>query len=389
MYLCLVARAAFAAAPDAKPAAGDGKQTALKMLAELHLLEPIWRSEIAYRESAIFVQDAADQPATAKLLFTPDKILEVRLANGSQKLEPDRDFTIDGENRRLIATAETRAPSLKAAELFPAKGSSPLSIAHKTGDPDTYVLFENGHWFHDRQVEVTCIHRRDVWQAAAPKLAEKQLPKTLARLRARRPLSIAVSGDSISEGYNASGFSGAPPGMPPYPDLVAAQLEQTFGSPVTLRNRAVGGWSVDQGAADLDKLLAENPDLIIIAYGMNDVGRRDPERFKTQIAAMLRRIEAAGSNIEVILVAPMIGNSQWRHTPQEMFPKYRDALASFVKPGVAMVDLTSIWSEMLNRKREVDLTGNGVNHPSDFGHRVYAQAILALLVARAAPEKTE
>jgi lysophospholipase L1-like esterase len=87
-------------------------------------------------------------------------------------------------------------------------------------------------------------------------------------------------------------------------------LEQTFGSTVTLRNRAVGGWSVDQGAADLDKLLAEKPELIIIAYGMNDVGRRDPERFKTQIAGMLRRIETAGANIEVILVAPMIGNTQ-------------------------------------------------------------------------------
>lgn len=385
VYFGMVGQAAFAAAPEENPAARNGKQAALKMLPELHLLKPIWQSPIVYRESTLFVQDATDQPATAKLLFTPDEILEVRLANGSQTLEPNRDFSVDGEKRWLIATAETRAPSLKAAELFPAKGASPLSIAHKTGDPNTYVLFENGHWFHDRQVEVTYLHRRGVWQAAS-KLAEKQLPKTLARLRARQPLTIAISGDSISQGYNASGFSGAPPGMPPYPDLVAAQLEQTFGSPVTLRNRAVGGWSVDQGAADLDKLLAENPDLIIIAYGMNDVSRRDPERFKTQIAGILRRIEAVGSNVEVIMVAPMIGNTQWHHTPPEMFPQYRDALASFVKPGVALADLTSIWSELLKHKREVDLTGNGVNHPSDFGHRVYAQAILALFVA---PAKTE
>jgi hypothetical protein len=28
----------------------------------------------------------------------------------------------------------------------------------------------------------------------------------------------------------------------------------------------------------------------------------------------------------------------------------------------------------------VDVTGNGVNHPNDYGHRLYAQAILALLV---------
>ena len=35
---------------------------------------------------------------------------------------------------------------------------------------------------------------------------------------------------------------------------------------------------------------------------------------------------------------------------------------------------------LLKRKRFYDLTGNGVNHPNDFGHCVYAQSLLALLV---------
>jgi hypothetical protein len=69
-----------------------------------------------------------------------------------------------------------------------------------------------------------------------------------------------------------------------------------------------------------------------------------------------------------------------------MFPLYREALASLTGPGVALADVTSLWQEMLRRKREVDLTGNGVNHPNDFGHRVYAQAILALLVEPGASE---
>ena len=48
--------------------------------------------------------------------------------------------------------------------------------------------------------------------------------------------------------------------------------------------------------------------------------------------------------------------------------------------GIAVCDLTSLWNEMLRRNRDSDLSGNGVNHPSDFGHRVYAPAILTLLV---------
>ena len=34
---------------------------------------------------------------------------------------------------------------------------------------------------------------------------------------------------------------------------------------------------------------------------------------------------------------------------------------------------------MLKNKHDLDLTGNGLNHPNDFGHRLYAQAILAAL----------
>ena len=50
-----------------------------------------------------------------------------------------------------------------------------------------------------------------------------------------------------------------------------------------------------------------------------------------------------------------------------------------------MADLTSIWTEFLHRKKDWDQSGNGVNHPNDFGHRVYAQAIAALLVASKQP----
>ena len=35
--------------------------------------------------------------------------------------------------------------------------------------------------------------------------------------------------------------------------------------------------------------------------------------------------------------------------------------------------------DVINNKHDLDLTGNGLNHPNDFGHRLYAQTILALL----------
>jgi len=37
---------------------------------------------------------------------------------------------------------------------------------------------------------------------------------------------------------------------------------------------------------------------------------------------------------------------------------------------------------VMKRKRPYDLTGNGINHPNDFGHSLYSQAILSLLVEK-------
>jgi hypothetical protein len=59
-----------------------------------------------------------------------------------------------------------------------------------------------------------------------------------------------------------------------------------------------------------------------------------------------------------------------------MFFAYRDALRGVVQDGESLVDLTEIWQQLLERKHDLDLTGNGLNHPNDFGHRLYAQAIL-------------
>lgn len=364
--------------PAAEPAASD--QTPVEArLAELHLLEPVWSSPTIHRESVLFVQDAPTGPANARLLFSAVRILSVRAADGGVTFDAERDYRVSADGNQLELVAGSRIPRLAAADLFPAKGAE-RSIPSKSGDATRSVLFDNGHWFHDQQVEVTYTRVVTPWAGKSPALAAEQLPKTLGRLRKKEKLVLAVSGDSISQGYNASAFTHAPPEMPPYADLVAAQLRHTFGGEVVLHNRAIAGWSVVQGLKDLDALLATEPHLIVIAYGMNDVGRRDPEAFRAGIATMLDRIAKANPSTEVILVSTMLGNADWVHTPREMFPRYRDALASFTGPGVALADLTDLWQVLLSRKREVDLTGNGVNHPNDFGHRLYAQTILALLV---------
>jgi lysophospholipase L1-like esterase len=240
-------------------------------------------------------------------------------------------------------------------------------------------LYAPGRWFHDRNIEITYKRRDESSQLAKNAFAFGRLPNTLKRLMSGEPIRMAISGDSISTGLDASSTTQAIPNQFGYPELVAAQLEHDFGIQVDLSNRSVPGWSVANGLDDLENLLKAQPNLVIIAYGMNDVGRRDPKWFAAKLSEMLQRIKAYRSDCEVIIVSPMLGNPEWIHTPRDMFDLYRHEMKSFAAEGVAFADVTAVWSLYNQQKHFLDMTGNGLNHPNDYGHRVYAQVVLSCL----------
>ncbi|WP_020470698.1 SGNH/GDSL hydrolase family protein [Zavarzinella formosa] len=371
----------FAGTIRAAEPPGGGRESVIKMLPELHLLEPAWVSPVVYRESSILFQKDEKAPVVARLAFPATEILSVKSAAGEKTYEAGKDFQLGEGGLTLVFKPEAKAPVLTEAALYPPEGA-PMSYRHRASNPKQNMLYGPGRWFHDRQIEITYRTKPASGTLPAITLADKQLPKTFARLREGKPLVIGISGDSISTGLDASALVKAPPQQPGYPDLVAAQLQHAYKSEITLKNRAVSGWSIANGVADHDKLLVSKPNLVIIAYGMNDVGRRDPKWYKEQTQKLIEQIHAADKYTEIILVSTMTGNPEWVHTPKEMFPKYQEALASLAGPGIALADVTAAWETMLKNKHYLDLTGNGLNHPNDFGHRLYAQTILSLLVAK-------
>ncbi|MGB9597032.1 MAG: SGNH/GDSL hydrolase family protein, partial [Candidatus Poribacteria bacterium] len=115
-------------------------------------------------------------------------------------------------------------------------------------------------------------------------------------------------------------------------------------------------------------------------FGMNDAsGRVIPEKFKTNIYGQMNAVREKNPDTEFILVSTMTANPDWTASAPDLYPIYRDILGTLCDEGVILADMTSMWTELLKRKSYASLTGNGVNHPNDFGHRVYAQVILGLL----------
>lgn len=343
---------------------------------ELHLLEPFWTSPIIYREGLFFIQEADDQPPVARLLMSPREVLSLRSATALITYQPDRDYTINAAAQRVELPAGSRVPFRRRRDMY-LPPESPMSIPHRAGDPQQHLYFSEGHVFHHQQAEIS--YTTDGrWDGFVPRFAGDQLPRTMQRLEARDPMQIAVVGDSICAGGNAS--QDVEPYMPAFPQLVAMGLREVFGSAIHLTNLAKGGTSAGYGVEVAPQIAQLRPDLTIIAFGMNDVGGPKPEPYARRIGQIMHIVREANPDAEFVLVATMLANPEWSCTPAQRFAPFRDALATLSGPGAALADLTSLWADLLQRKNYHDLTGNGVNHANDFGHRLYAQTILTLMV---------
>ncbi|MBL8814800.1 MAG: hypothetical protein JNL58_02130 [Planctomyces sp.] len=350
------------------------------LLSEMNLSQAPWNSSLVWRESSILFKRDGNSLPVARLGFPAVKILEVRSADGRQRFSEGRHYRVSEDRLSLIFMDSGKTPVIAESDLFVPR-DSPNSYRHRTSNPEQNLLYAPGRWFHDRNIEIT-YERADVADQSTETPSEPGVYGSLERIRQRlksgQRIRLGVSGDSISTGLDASALTYAWPNQPGYPDLVAAELQAVSGAGIDVTNRAVAGWSVANGVQDLDALLQSEPHLVIIAYGMNDVGRKDPKWFREQTQLMIERIQKQLPQTDIALVSPMLGNSEWVHTPREMFALYRNELKSLCGPGVAMADVTAVWSMMLEHKHDHDLTGNGLNHPNDYGHRLYAMTILEL-----------
>jgi len=303
----------------------------------------------------------------------------VELTRSSREIRysSPEDFVLDANTGVLSLPEGSHVAFMDRAALYPLVGQDHC-MAHKWGNEQVGLYFGEEHLFHDLQVQASYEHSSP-WQGFVPRPQPERLARTFKKLESSAPLKICIIGDSISSGCNASAITGVAPGMPPYPELLAEAIRQRRPGEVNLANYSVSGTGMKYGLDVVGAVMNEAPDLVIIAYGMNDVGFNPVEEFTTQAAVILKTIKASNIETEVILISSMLGNPEWVYTPTPNFFIFRDALESLCGDGVALADLTSLWADLLKVKSYHDLTGNGVNHPNDFGHRIYAQFLMDLL----------
>jgi len=342
------------------------------------VLTPFWATSHMSNETLLFVNMPGKQYAEAKLLFVPTRIVTVTSADGATVFEEGRDYVRKKNSNTLSLTEHSRIPVKTWAELHPPKGS-PGTLGEAVGGKTTLFFDPSGAVLHTIQVAVTYDHD-EKWKGFVPQPAEKEIPKSIAKLRAKEKFNLVIFGDSISVGAGASGMFHAPPNQPPYVGLVEEGLRARFGADLTVKNLSEGGQDTTWGVTTAPKVVDENPDLVLIAFGMNDAGRAIPAAAYAQnIQKMIDTIRQKRPDTEFLLVTTMIGNPEWAQLTSPLFMEYRDALTRMAGPGIAIADVTSVWADVLKSKKFLDFTGNGLNHPNDFGYRIYAQVILQVM----------
>ena len=112
----------------------------------------------------------------------------------------------------------------------------------------------------------------------------------------------------------------------------------------------------------LGKFCKHNPDLVFVAFGMNDARRGGgSDRYKATCQKIINALLADNPKVEIVLVANML--------PNEEFSPHKGHFANRAKLNeladeyktVVEADVMSVTEEILKTKKFADICGNNLN----------------------------
>lgn len=215
-----------------------------------------------------------------------------------------------------------------------------------------------------------------------------RIPKIMAKIKAGKKVKIVCWGDSVTVGGDASG-----PGTR-YVAVFEKRLKEKFpNAEIGVETIAVGGsgsrhwlypdnnsprYAARFAECRWQRIVDAKPDLVTIEF-VNDVYLRPSNVIKKVYMDILNLLRKIGA--EVILITP-------HFTRMEMmkFTTLRDVekrsyvleLCVFAeKNNIALADASSRWGHLWKEGIPyVTLLRNGINHPDDRGHAIFADELI-------------
>ncbi|MCC7494394.1 MAG: hypothetical protein IT204_18700 [Fimbriimonadaceae bacterium] len=214
-----------------------------------------------------------------------------------------------------------------------------------------------------------------------------RIPRTLAKIAAGQPVKIVCWGDSVTTGGDVS----APQFR--YPDVFAARLKAKYpDKPITVAVHAVGGSNSLQWLfpdkypfpnpallpqCNWERVVEAKPDLVTLEF-VNDAGLQG-ENFQRHYELILSKVQALGA--ELILITPHFTMPSMMGFSSLLEPEKRPyvlALREFATTHqLALADAAARWEHLAKEGIPyTTLLRNGINHPDDRGHALFADELL-------------
>jgi len=203
------------------------------------------------------------------------------------------------------------------------------------------------------------------------------LPRTAARLRAGQAVRVVCLGDSVTGVYYHTGSRRA------YPDMLGIGLLQAHpAADVHIINAGVSGHTTPDGLNRLERdVLAHQPTLVTVMFGLNDMSRVSPEEYQGNLQKIIERCRTAGA--EVLLCTPnnIIDTAS---RPTHRLEEYCDLLREVGRQQ--RVPVCDCYRE-LQHLRDRDALGwrllmSDEIHPNMDGHKRMAEALVGVITGR-------
>lgn len=378
----------------------DAAQTAKLQIVETYTsdvldkyLNPMWQTNEMYDEGGVVVGETGE----IRLLRKPiANTVTVRSVHFEETYREGIDYIVDGQVIRRVATGNL--PYFKFDEYYfdEPYGSAQLLCDQDKAEIDyegvKYLYYSEGSPGVKNYLMIS-YRTNDFYTQFIPQ-GDANAQNFINKLKNDDNATIMFYGDSITAGCCASStvFGGNEnPYLPRWCDMVCEWLTKNYRADVRCLNKAQGGWTTKMG---LDNFYNEDRvgpyvndiDLMVIAFGANDPQLSD-EDYKNQIKGMVNNYLAARPDGSILLVSPFVFNQQtsnWYINQRRFEGLLEEIKAEYAANGtssnIAVAKVYSFSNGICNTgKRNRDYLGNNINHPNDFGVRMYAQVVLETL----------
>jgi lysophospholipase L1-like esterase len=206
------------------------------------------------------------------------------------------------------------------------------------------------------------------------------------------PITIVAFGDSVTHGALASEEYNYETVY--WNRLRNKILEKRNYVPVNVINAGIGGISAERSLERMDsQVLAHNPDLVIVCFGLNDVNG-ELHRYLNSLTTIFNKCKER--DIDIIFMTPNMLNTYVHEQTAKSNIDYakktaqmqnegkmdlfmENAVALAKNMGVTVCDCYKEWKKISETQDTTLLLANYINHPTKEMHELFAEKLFRII----------